>query len=413
MQLLAPLRHRDFALLFAGGTLSFIGDGIYLVAIAFQVLELSNSATSLSLVLLCWSVGMVPCLPLAGALVDRWDRRAVLIVADSAALLATATLGMLSIAGQIDVWHCAAVAGVIGICSAFQGPALQPLMQALLPLEDAVAATALKESSLQASLMFIGPAAGGVLVAAIGPGPAFLIDAATFAASIVCVVLIRSPAAPQPRQRVSIAADILEGVAYVRSQPWLWAPMMAASVAMMGIVGATQVALPYVIKNDWGGGAEDYGLLLAVSGASALVVALLVGHFGLPQRPVAAMVAGFGLGYLAVAGYGLAGSVLAATIFAVLRGVQQVGEVIWFTLQIERVPSHLLGRVSSLDFVVWNGLMPVSFAASGPLVEAIGAQATFIGGGVLGGAAFLVIYLLVPDLREARRAPAGAPATPA
>jgi hypothetical protein len=87
-------------------------------------------------------------------------------------------------------------------------------------------------------------------------------------------------------------------------------------------------------------------------------------------------------------------------VFSVLRSVQQVGEVIWFSLQLRRVPGELLGRVSSLDFVVWNGLMPASFAISGPLVEIIGAQATFIGGGILGGRAHLATYLGLPGRRE-------------
>ncbi len=401
MRLLRPLRHRDYALLFGGGMLSLVGDGIYLVAIAFQVLELSNSATSLSLVLLAWSVGMVPSLPVAGALVDRWDRRRILIATDAVALLATAALGVLSVAGGIEVWHCALVAGTIGVCEAFHVPAMQPLIKGLLPEEDVVAATALQESGLQAAWMCLGPAIGGVLVATVGTGPAILADAATFAGSIGCVALIRSRPVTPERERATISSDIREGVAYVRGEPWLWAPMLAASVAMLGVIGPLKVALPYVIKNDWGGGAGDYGLLLGVTGASALLVALLVGQLGLPRRPVTAMVATFGLGYLAVAGYGLVGSVLAAALFSVLRGVQQVGEVIWFSLQLKRVPGELLGRVSSLDFLVWNGLMPVSFAVSGPLVEAIGAQATFVAGGVLGGGAFVLIYLLVPELRDA------------
>ena len=110
MRLLQPLRRRDFALLFAGSTISLIGDGVYTVALAFQVYALDNSPGALSLVLLAYSAGLVVCALVAGVVVDRVDRRAVIVVADALQLVAILAMGLLSVAGTLEVWHCALLA---------------------------------------------------------------------------------------------------------------------------------------------------------------------------------------------------------------------------------------------------------------------------------------------------------------
>lgn len=404
MQLLRPLRRRDYALLFTGGSVSLMGDGIYLVAIAFQVLALENDATSLSLVLFAWSVGLLACLPLAGVIVDRLDRRAVMVCSDGAQLLATAALGTLSLTGAIEVWHCAAAALVVGAGTAFLKPAATAILPSVVPEDELVPATALQEAAERGSTLFIGPALGGLLVAGVGPGYAFLADAGTFAVSMICVGLIRSPARATQRAAASVVQEARDGLAYVRSEPWLWATLVAAALAVLCMVGPLQVILPYVVKNDWGGEADDYGLLMAVSGAAGFTAALVVGQRGLPRRPVTVMFAVWGVSSVGIVGYGLVGSTMAAAPFALVLGLGYAGEVIWFSLVRLRVPAELLGRVSSLDWLVSFGLMPLSFALCGPLAGLVGAKATLVGSGILAGGACLLVYLAVPGVREDARA---------
>jgi MFS family permease len=402
MRLIAPLRRPDFARLFAGSTISLLGDGIYVVAIAFQVLALTNTATALSLVMLAWSLGLVACLPAAGVLTDRLDRRLVLVAADAAQLVATAALGVLSVTGAIAIWHCVVAAVIIGAGTAFVKPASSAIVPNVVPEDEVVAATALQESADRAASLFIGPAIGGVLVGTIGSGVALIADAATFAISIACIAFIRSPTRPPTRERESFTGEIRTGFAYVRSEPWLWATLLAASLAVMAAVGPLDVLLPYIVKNDWHEGAASFGLLMATSGCAGLVISLIVGQRGLPRRPITWMFAVWGVGTLAIAGYGLAGSALAAAPFAIVLGLGFAGEVIWFSLVRLRVPDELLGRVSSIDWLVSFGLLPVSFALCGPLASVIGARTTLIGAGVLAFAAFLVIYVAVPGLSEPR-----------
>jgi Transmembrane secretion effector len=400
MRLIAPLRRRDFARLFAAETVSLVGDGVYVVAIAFQVLALTNTPTALSLVLLAWSIGLIGCLPGAGVLVDRLDRRTVLIAAEGAQLVATVLLGALSLAGVVTLWQCAAAALVVGAGTAFVKPSASALVPALVPDEELVAASALQQSADRGATLFVGPGMGGLLVAVAGPGAALLTDAASFAIAMALVAAIRGPTRPPERRREPFRHEIVTALRYVRGEPWLWATLAAASIAVMAAMGPLNVLLPYVVKNEWDAGAAAYGLLMAMSGAAGLGMSLVVGHRGLPKRPVAAMFFAWGASTAAISGYGLVGSFVAAIPFAIGLGLGFAGEVIWFSLVRLRVPDELLGRVSSLDWMLSFGLLPLSFALCGPIAGAVGAQTTLVGSGVVAGVAFVVLYVAVPGLRE-------------
>src|SRR3982751_6876549 len=129
MRLLRPFRRRDFAVLWLGQATSLVGDGIFVVAITFQVLELHNSPGALSLVMLAGSVGLVACLLAGGVVSDRVERRRVLIVSDLVRRAAVASIGALSVAGALEVWHAVALMLVYGAGEAF----FQPAFGALLP----------------------------------------------------------------------------------------------------------------------------------------------------------------------------------------------------------------------------------------------------------------------------------------
>jgi MFS family permease len=400
MRLTQPLRRRDFRMLFVGVTVSLIGDGIYTVALAFQVYELSNEPGSLSVVLLCWSAGMVIASLGAGVVLDRVDRRMAMVAADALQLAAVGALGALSLADALEVWHCAALASLVGAGTAFVKPAVTTLVPMIVPPEEVVAASSLHTSLNRAAFLLIGPALGGLVVGAVGTGAAFVIDAGTFAASIAAVLLVRTSGRVARELSASPLADLREGLRFVRSQQWIWGTVLGASVGILCFVGPVEVALPYVVKNVYGDGAGAYGLLLALGGATGLLAALAVGTRGMPRRPLTVMFAVWIVSILMVAGYGLVESTAAAVGFALVYGLGTAGDVIWFSSLQTRVPSEMLGRVSSLDWLVSFGLLPVSFALAGPAAEAFGARATLVGAGVLGASALGFIFLAVPDLRR-------------
>ena len=137
MKLLRPLRERDFALLWAGMTISLLGDGIFLVAEAWQVYDLDNDPLALSLVGTAWTLGMVAFLLTGGLISDRADRRQVLILADLVRAAALVGMGVLSITGAIEIWHLVVLAALMGIGEAFFGPAFGAIVPDIVSAEHA------------------------------------------------------------------------------------------------------------------------------------------------------------------------------------------------------------------------------------------------------------------------------------
>src|SRR5262245_25356619 len=186
-RILLPLRHRDFRLLWSGMTVSLLGDGITTIALAWQAYELSNAPTAFSLIGFTMTVPHVILLLVGGAVSDRFDRRKVMVVADLLRMLAVAALGVLSVSGAIQIWHMMAIAAVYGAGTAFFGPAFDAIVPELVPTDELTAANSLDQFVRPAAFRMLGPAIGGWLIAIFGhPGPAFLLDGATFAISIAC-----------------------------------------------------------------------------------------------------------------------------------------------------------------------------------------------------------------------------------
>ena len=181
--MLRPLRHRDFRLLWTGQAVSLIGDGIYLVAIAWLVYDISNSPGALGLVGVAWTLPMVLTLLGAGVLSDRYDRRLLMIVADLLRVVAVGGLAALALAGSIELWHVVVLVIVYGVGDALFAPAFTAIVPDVVPQEDILQASALKELMEPVGLRFAGPALGGFLIAGLDVGAALVVDAATFAAS--------------------------------------------------------------------------------------------------------------------------------------------------------------------------------------------------------------------------------------
>jgi DHA3 family tetracycline resistance protein-like MFS transporter len=401
------VRHRDFALLCAGMTVSLLGDGIYLVAIAWLVYDLSNSPTALSLVGVAWSLGMVLCLLPGGVASDRLDRRLVMVAADLVRLAAVLAIGLLAVTDAVQVWHIAGLALVYGTGEAFFGPSFSGLLPQLVPKDELVAANGLQEVIRPGAMRLAGPALGGVLVAGFGAGTALLVDAGTFLVSIACVLAIRTSgraradAAPGRMSLSAAGADVREGLRFVRSQAWLWATLVAACISILCFYGPVEVLLPYLIRNDLGRPAGDFGLVLAATGAGAIVGATLMSRGGLPRRRLRAMYLCWGLGLLPISGYAVATATWQLMACSALFGAgMSGGMVIWATLMQTRVPSHMLGRVTSLDWFVSIGLTPVSFALTAPLAALAGQEATLVGAGVIGAVATLALFYGIEDVRR-------------
>jgi hypothetical protein len=244
--------------------------------------------------------------------------------------------------------------------------------------EHLVQANALDQPVRQAAARLVGPALGGFVVAVVGAGTGFLIDAATFAASALCVAAMRVRIRPQERAR-SARRELREGLAFVRGEPWLWATLVAASVGLLFFLGPLEVLLPFVVRNDLGAGAGGYGTVLAAAGAGSVLVSLWLSQREVPRRYLTFMYAVWTVGTLPFLGYAF-GTALwqLAAVAIVYGGCMTAGMVVWGVLMTTRVPPDLRGRVHSVDWFVSIGLTPVSFALTGPVSSAIGVETTLV-----------------------------------
>jgi MFS family permease len=404
VRLFAPLAHRDYRLLVGGMSVSLLGDGLFLVALAWQVYALSNAPTALASVGIAMTIPTIVCLLIGGAVSDRYDRRLVMLGADTVRALALATLAFLSVTGELHLWQLMAVAVLYGAATAFFDPASDALVPQLLPADALAQANSLDQLIRPLALRLAGPAIGGVLVGALGVGWAFGLDAASFvvsAGTLLAMSPVRRPADPADAAAAgSVRREVAAGLRYVRSHAWLWATLVSAAVAYLLFMGPTEVLVPFIVKNRLSDGAGALGLVFAAGGLGSLLCAIVIGQRGLPRRSLTFMFIAWTLATLAIAGYGIAGQLWGLMLASVaFNTLETAGTIAWATAKQRLVPAHLLGRVSSLDWLISIGLLPVSFAITGPVSAALGTRTTLIGAGVL-GAVVTFAAMLVPGVRQ-------------
>jgi DHA3 family tetracycline resistance protein-like MFS transporter len=405
IRVLQPLAERDYALLTGGSLISQLGDGFFYVALAWQVYQISNVPTALSLVGLAWTLPLIIFVLLGGVFSDRYDRRWLMVGADLVRAAAIGLIGILSVAGVLELWHVVALIAFVGLGDAFFNPASTAIVPDLLPEDQLPSANALQGMLRPLTIRLIGPAIGGFTVAGIGPGAAFVADAGSFLVSAAAVLAI----AARPRREVAdhgvrqTLVEVREGMAFVRATPWIWATLVSAMLSLLVFVGPEQVLLPFLVKNRLGLNADALGAIFAVGGVGSILTALTLGQFGQPRRRVTAMYASWSVGVLLIAGFGLMTELWHALVLsAVGASLFELGQIIWTTMLQQLVPRELLGRVSSLDWLVSAGLVPISYALTGPVAAAIGPERTLVVAGIA-GAVLMGSLLFARGVRDPER----------
>src|SRR5437868_8537962 len=397
--LFRPLRSRDFRLLWAGQTVSLVGDGIFLIAMAWTAFQLWNSPASLSIVGIAMTVPLIACLLLGGAVSDRFDRRRVMIASDAVRAVAVGGIAALDLAGRLDFPTFAVLVALYGGATAFFTPAFESIVPSIVAEEELAQANSLDQFVRPGALRLAGPALGGWLVAFAGSGGAFAIDAASFLVSIAAIAAIR-PVAASPAPAGSTATAIADGLRFVRSRAWLWVTLLSAAIAYLAFLGPTEALVPFVVKNDLHASAASLGLVFAAGGIGAIGAALVMGQRGQPRRAVTFMYACWTLATIAVAGYGLGRSTVQLMVAClVFNALEAAGTIVWATIKQRHVPGALLGRVSSLDWMISIGLLPVSYGLTAPVASLVGVRATLVGAAAI-GAAVTLGALFVPGMRD-------------
>jgi MFS family permease len=400
----APLREREFRLLFAGRTISLVGSAIAPVALAFAVLDLTGSKTDLGLILACREIPLIVFLLVGGIWADRLPRNRVMVGANAASALAQGGTAALLITGNAEIWHLAALAALNGGASAFFFPASAGVIPQTVPAPILQQANALLALAVNSALIG-GAAIAGFLVAAFGSGWAIAVDAGTYLLGGTFILLMRLPAIDQ-RESPRFLSDLAVGWHEFRSRPWLWVIVLQFSFLLMVTVGAMSVLGPVVADTELGG-ARAWGAILTAQ-AAGLVVGGLLGLRFRPRRMLVAATVGILLwpAPLVALGFPLGLPAIAAAAFVAGVGSEIFG-LLWHTTVQQEVSPDKLSRVYSYDALGSIGLVPVGYAIAGPLADTIGVRATLWGAAAIGAAVTLVV-LLVRDVRTLERRPAEA-----
>jgi MFS family permease len=411
-RLLRALRHRDYRRFCCGQGISLIGTWMQRVAFAWLAYRVTGSAAALGLMVFLGQLPTLLLAPWAGVLLDRCDRRRVLLVTQAAAMLQALGLAALALAPAAQLWHLALLAAVLGTVEAFDSPARQTLIPALVQapadLENAVALNAL----LCNGARLVGPLTAGVVIAAFGEVACFLVNALSFAAVIVALLGVRTtrPAAVAPR--ASVTSELRAGLAYAFGERAI--RLVLGLVALVSLLGVAYVVLlPVLAREVLAGDARTLGLLSAAAGAGALGGALFLA--GRPRGAGLGAVVG---GAAALLGVGLMALALVRGVGAAVVVMLGLGGGVMVCTAGATSLLHTLaaeekrGRVMSLYATAFVGMVPVGSLLAGWLAAAVGAgRALFLCGAacLLGAATFLAAQPAAdagPDPVTAGRLPA-------
>ena len=388
------LHERSFARYLAASTISTLGSGMAMVALAFAVLEFGG-ATDLGIVLLAREIPIVALLLLGGVFADRIPRRTILVSSDLVKGAAQVATAILLFSGTANVWNVALLQAVFGMSAAFSRPAATGLVK------EAVSDARLQEANallgLSSSVLSIaGPAIGALIVAAGSPAWAIAIDSITFFASAALIASMHLTASVRIAS-ASILGDLRDGWREFIERSWAVAMVVSFGLFQLSYFPALLVLGPLVAKEQLGG-AGAWGTILAVESLGAVVGGLFAMRLRFSRPLVASQLSVLPAGLL-LAALAVPLPLIWLAVVSFANGIGfAVGNVLWMTALQRNVPGHTLSRISSFDWLGSVALNPIGYALIGPLAVAIGTPETLVIAAVL-IIAVLVMVVLLPSVR--------------
>jgi MFS family permease len=384
----------------AGQSVSLIGTWMQMAAQSWLVLTITHSATALGVIVALQTLPVLLLGPYGGVIADRVDKRRLMVALQIAMGLQALALGVLTVTGSVRLWQIGALAVLLGLNNAFENPARQSFMLELVGPESLRNAVSLNSVLVNVARV-VGPALAGVLIATVGEGVCFLVNAASFVAVVASLATLDgaaiAPSAPSGREPGQLRA----GLRYVSSTPELGVPLL-----MMALAGCLayefQVTLPVMARQGLHVGATGFGLMTSAMGVGAVVGGLLVatrGRTGLPTLAIAAVSFGVMLSLAA-----LAPDLPVELVALAFAGGASISfmSTANSTLQLAAAPS-MRGRVMALWFVAFQGSTPIGGPIVGWAMALAGARAG------LGLGAVTCLVVAVVGLLALRRLTPGAP----
>jgi MFS family permease len=357
LRVLEALRHYDFRLLWAGQTVSQIGDAAFVVALGWRAFTLTGKASSLGVVLAVESLGLVATLLIGGVLADRYSRKLLLIGSDGVRALVIAALALVDAGGHLTFGLLIGFVALHGLASGLFQPAFGGILPLLVDDPSLGSANALVGISRQAAFV-VGPAIAGLVYGAAGSSAIFAVDAVSFVVSAALVAFAR-PRAYERAPSEGLRRELTTGFRYVVKVPWLWITIGTFSLVLLIGYAALQVLLPKLVEEEWNGGVGAYGLLFTLQGVGMVIGSIVLGQTSPTHRRGVLIYSLFVTNSAFGALLGLSPWYAGAASLQVGRGFC-IGFAItlWDTMVMQRVPQQMLSRVISMDWFGSLGLLP-------------------------------------------------------
>jgi MFS transporter, DHA3 family, macrolide efflux protein len=388
-----------FGAIWTASLVSSVGSALSGFVLGVWVLQTGGSVTAFALVMLAGMLPPVLLGPVAGVVVDRFDRRAVLVAADALSALVTGATALLTLAGELGIAQVYLATALTSVCGVFHFTAYQAITPLLVPQRHLGRANGLMQVSM--AVQIAAPAVAGALLPAIGLVGVLLIDVVTFGIAMVVLLAVRLPRSllrpeekgpeekgPEEAQRPALRADLGHGWRYLRARPALLALALVFTGYNLVFALAGVLVQPLILSFT---DPTTLGLLMLAGGSGLFAGSLVMGAWGGPQRRVAGIALFMVLGAVALALHALRPSVLlialAAPLFLfTLPVVQACGR----TIVQSKVESASLGRVQGTTQALGQAAQPLAYLAAGPLVERLAEPALQPGGALAGSVGLLV-----------------------
>jgi MFS family permease len=394
------LRHRNFRLFFAGQGISLIGTWMQQIAMIWLVYRLTNSAFLLGIVGFASQMPTFILSPFAGVLADRMNRHRIIIITQTLAMIQASALAFLTLTETISVAHIIPLSILLGFINAFDIPVRQSFIHEMIENKEDLGNAIALNSSMFNSARLIGPSIAGLVIAAIGEGLCFLLNAISFVAVIIALLAMRLPPRTEVKKKQAVMQGFKEGFAYAfRFAPIKYILLLLALVSVMGMPYA--VLMPIFAKDILHGGPHTLGFLMGAAGVGALT-----GSVYLASRKSV-----LGLGKLIPIAASLFGCGLIAFSFSHIEWLSMsLLFVIGFGMMVQMASSNTIlqtitdddkrGRIMSLYTMAFMGMAPFGSLLAGTLASKIGAPHTlfFSGAACILGA--IIFARKLPIVRE-------------
>ena len=382
---------RSFFILWAGQALSLLGSGLTGFALGVWVFQRTGSATQFAMIALAATLPAVLVSPIAGVMVDRWDRRAVLIVSDSVAALGTAVIALLYWNEALELWHILVASALGASMGAFQGPAYQASVTMLVPKEQYGRASGMAQMA-RAAASVMAPFLAGLLIVTIGVTGILIIDLGSFLVAVLSLLLIRIPRPKESEEgraaRGGIWRESWRGWSYIRMREGLFAMLLLFAALNFILSAVNALTAPMLLSFTT---PDKLGGILSLGGVGMLVGSIAMSIWGGPKRKIHGV-----LGFLVVLGLGVAlvglrpsGMLVAAGFFLAMACAPVVNgsaQAIWQ----RKVPADLQGRVFATRGMVSMAAMPLAYLLSGPAADLLFNPLLMEGGGLADGVGRIV-----------------------